>query len=1091
MPYSSRDLSGIPLISRPERSAGQPRVKGNEMHRSVLNWIIVLSLAVVVTEPTWLFGQGPGGGPGGRGRFGGGRRGMRDQIEQFLQKTAPAPNTAPDKPKEEKKDDKPAEPKKDEGPPPIIRPQAPDNSASLAEQKMVPDAKRLVSFNFQEAPWTFVVEELASVSGATLDWTTLPGDSLNLRSNQKYTAAEARDIINERLMARGYAILYDAKSSMMTVVNLDTMNTALVPRVAPEDLDTLSPHDLVKVSFRLDFLLAKDAVDEFKQVLSPKAKLLPLKTTNRLEAIDSVINLKQLYALLEEEQGRGSMSRLAQEFELRHTRAPEVVDQLELFLGLKKPGAPSTQASGDPMQQMMMQRMQMMQGQQGQQPGQQPQGTQAPPEVHLLANTRNNSVIVNAPPDKMGIIKAAIWKIDVPSNRELLTESTQMHRYTLATLDPEIAITFLESVGDLDPQTRIDVDKKNRTLIAYATPKDQKTIDAMVKNLDGADRMLKVIQLRRLDADLVAGTLRTLMPGAEDKNTNNNNSGGGFGRGRFGFFNPFASSTPTEETNTSKFRVEADVIDNRLMVWANTIELDQVYKCLSEMGEVTNRDRANDKVRVIDVGSGDDEQIMLERLRRLWPSIGKNGNKLIIEVPKKEHDKSPENPARDDSKPDQGVQKAPAVPSASTTNDKPRDTRTAQQSSSLMPAPLVHLADFKQSLATPEKALADNSTSSNKSGTAPSSADSPPPIHRHRGKGQMDRARQLPEQPAANAATAEKTDQPADKSGQGEPIYITRGADGKLVITSRDGEALNALEEIVGRIAPPKKDYAVYYLKHADSYAVKMNLDEFFETEKKDKSEDRMRRFWWDDSSNDKKDDTPKLSKRKPLRFIDDSQTNSILVQGGTPDQLRQIEELISMYDNPKPTTTRPSRVTQIFYVRHSKASVIAEVIKDTYRDLLSNKDKALESYNQTKAQGRGGQRGMISYDFGEHDDDGKMSQSRFNGALSMGVDDTTNTLVISCATQNMMLNVQQLVEKLDTAAVPAAQSFQVLQINRSIDANALQKKLMEMLKKPAAATTQTLEGGQGGPQQQQQQRRGGGGRGGQMHGGGENNGNE
>ena len=39
----------------------------------------------------------------------------------------------------------------------------------------------------------------------------------------------------------------------------------------------------------------------------------------------------------------------------------------------------------------------------------------------------------------------------------------------------------------------------------------------------------------------------------------------------------------------------------------------------------------------------------------------------------------------------------------------------------------VHLADFKQPLATPEKALADNSTSSAKSGTAPSSADSPPP----------------------------------------------------------------------------------------------------------------------------------------------------------------------------------------------------------------------------------------------------------------------------------------------------------------------------------------------------------------------------
>ena len=177
------------------------------------------------------------------------------------------------------------------------------------------------------------------------------------------------------------------------------------------------------------------------------------------------------------------------------------------------------------------------------------------------------------------------------------------------------------------------------------------------------------------------------------------------------------------------------------------------------------------------------------------------------------------------------------------------------------------------------------------------------------------------------------------------------------------------------------------------------------------------------------------------------------------------------MYDNPKPTNTRPARVTQIFYIKHSRASVIAEVIKDVYRDLLSTKDKALESYNQTKNQGRGSQRGYISYDFGEHDEDGKMSQGRFNGALSMGIDDTTNTLLVSCATQNMMLNIQGIVEKLDTAAVQAAQTFQVLQINRSIDAAALQKKLAEMLKKPTTKPEAAQQPGQG--QQQQQQRRG------------------
>ena len=211
---------------------------------------------------------------------------------------------------------------------------------------------------------------------------------------------------------------------------------------------------------------------------------------------------------------------------------PEVVDQLELFLGLKKPGENGA-GNANPFQQMMMQRMQMMQ-QQGQQPGQQPAAMQAPPEIHLMANTRRNTVIVNAPPDKMGIIKSAIWKIDVPSDRPSLSDNTQlMQPYRLTTVDPEVVVSFLQTVADLDPQTKLDIDKKTHTVIAYASLKDQKVISALVKNLDSADRNLKVIQLRRLDADLVAGTIRMLMVG-DDKNKNDNNNNGG-GR-RFGWF---------------------------------------------------------------------------------------------------------------------------------------------------------------------------------------------------------------------------------------------------------------------------------------------------------------------------------------------------------------------------------------------------------------------------------------------------------------------------------------------------------------------------------------------------------------------------
>ena len=76
----------------------------------------------------------------------------------------------------------------------------------------------------------------------------------------------------------------------------------------------------------------------------------------------------------------------------------------------------------------------------------------------------------------------------------------------------------------------------------------------------------------------------------DDKNkTDNNNSGGGR---RFGWFSAMTSDS-NEEQSTSKFRVEADIVQNRLLVFADGAELEKVYKCLAEMGEVPDAGTAS------------------------------------------------------------------------------------------------------------------------------------------------------------------------------------------------------------------------------------------------------------------------------------------------------------------------------------------------------------------------------------------------------------------------------------------------------------------------------------------------------------------
>src|SRR5580704_8219796 len=597
------------------------------MSRQTVRKIIGLALLVALAAPpVSVFGQFPGGG-GGRG-FGGGRRMRGQNWNNLVPQVIPIPTpVTPEEPKKDEKKDEKKEPAVPAGPPPVVRPPAIDNPAALADQRMrVDDKKHEVSFNFQEAPWPFVLDELARVSGMYLNWITLPGDSLNLRSSGKTAVAQARDVINAELLARGYSMLVDTKSQSITVQNLDSLQTSLVPRVAPEDLETLPPHDFVKVSFHLDWLPADKAVEEFKPMMSPKGKLFPLKATNRLEAIDAVENLKEISRLLDEEQ-KGTGDHGVKIFELRYTRASDVVDQLQTFLNLKKdqntPAMP-----GQPGMAMAMQMQQPGQPQQPQQPNQ-----PAKPEIRLLALQRNNSVMVNAPPDQIGIIRSAIYRMDVPSERPSLSEnSTLMHVYRLATLDPEAMINMLESVGDLDPQTKLTADKKNKTVIAYATPRDHKAIAATVQNLDGTDRELHVIRLRKLDADMVAGTIRALLVGDEKKQDNNN--GGRWGR--FSFFG--GGGNQQDEQPTTTFRVEADVVANRLLVFSNKIELAEVEKCLAQLGEVPRKEGSGETLRVLDFGASEDEQQLLERLRRAWPSLG--GNKLIIDAPAKKPEKT-------------------------------------------------------------------------------------------------------------------------------------------------------------------------------------------------------------------------------------------------------------------------------------------------------------------------------------------------------------------------------------------------------------------------------------------------------------------
>ena len=249
---------------------------------------------------------------------------------------------------------------------------------------------------------------------------------------------------------------------------------------------------------------------------------------------------------------------------------------------------------------------------------------------------------------------------------------------------------------------------------------------------------------------------------------------------------------------------------------------------------------------------------------------------------------------------------------------------------------------------------------------------------------------------------------------------------------------------MIRQTAPPAPDYKIYKLKYADAYWVMDNIEEFF---KEDDDEDKNgfgRYIYYDFPPQPQSTDRGRLSQRRKLKFIYDLDTNSILVQGADAKQLKTIEDLIEVYDQPEPTNTASARVSMAFPILHSKASIIADAIKDVYRDLLSSNDKALQNNNNPEKKNRESQ--ATTYIFGDSGGgEPDRTQVRFKGKLSIGIDDVSNTLVVSAEGENLMNNVAELIKTLDEAAKPLA-NYSIVQLKGNTNAARVRDVLMTLL---------------------------------------------
>jgi hypothetical protein len=301
------------------------------------------------------------------------------------------------------------------------------------------------------------------------------------------------------------------------------------------------------------------------------------------------------------------------------------------------------------------------------------------------------------------------------------------------------------------------------------------------------------------------------------------------------------------------------------------------------------------------------------------------------------------------------------------------------------------------------------------------------------------------------------------------PVKVTWGIDGQLLITSDDPAALNQLEELLARITPQVPEHFVIPLSpRASAFSVAANLRAYFkEEEKKDNANSRNVYFYENYGDTKQEDPLGKITKRRPIKFIDDWDTNTIIVVGATAKQLEMVKELMKIYDKSTPPDPQAGRHTRPVTLKYNKAKIVAEAVKEVFRELLSTKDRALQNPNEKKAPSMGT---TIFYDApSSSDTTEKRTQVTFNGRLSIGIDEHSNTLLVSTDGGDLMRRVMDLITALDEASKPARTQLKVVQLGAgmsdSVSRKALAKALQERLNPQQPNQQQQNQNQQNNPQ--------------------------
>ncbi|MBY0457284.1 MAG: hypothetical protein K2V38_08110, partial [Gemmataceae bacterium] len=168
-----------------------------------------------------------------------------------------------------------------------------------------PAVEKLLTLDFEKAPWADVLDWYSKQTGLTLITTVQPTGTVKIKpgGDRKFTIAEVTDLINEAMMQQKFVLIRRHMTFFIHPAD-EKIDPTLLPRVSLDELAKRGKTEIVQVVVPVEGLVVADSLDELKKMLTPFGTMIPLTQPNAYLLQDTVGNIARIKATIDDIEAR-------------------------------------------------------------------------------------------------------------------------------------------------------------------------------------------------------------------------------------------------------------------------------------------------------------------------------------------------------------------------------------------------------------------------------------------------------------------------------------------------------------------------------------------------------------------------------------------------------------------------------------------------------------------------------------------------------------------------------------------------------------------------------------------------------------------